>query len=113
MAETKHTYEELHKMTVAELREIAKASDHEAVKGYTQLNKDHLLPAVCKALGVDIHKHPHHEAEGIDKKKIRDTLKELKADRQKAKDAGDHAQLKSIRRRYHNLNHKIRAATTS
>ena len=113
MAETEHTYEELHKMTVAELREIAKASDHEAVKGYTQMNKDHLLPAVCKALGVEIQKHPHHEAKGIEKKKIRDTLKELKADRQKAKDAGDHAQLKAIRRRYHNLNHKIRAATTS
>ena len=84
MAETEHTYDALHKMTVAELREIAKASDHEAVKGHTQMNKDHLLPAVCKALGVDIHKHPHHEAKGIDKKKVRDTLKELKADRQKA-----------------------------
>jgi hypothetical protein len=44
------TYEELHKKTVAELRDIAKSLDHEAVQGYTQMNKDHLLPAVCKAL---------------------------------------------------------------
>ena len=108
-----HTYDELHKKTVAELRDIAKDLDHEAVQGYTQMNKDHLLPAICKALDIKIDKHHHHEATGIDKKKVKDTLKQLKAEKQKAMDAGDHAQLKAIRRRYHNLNHKIRAATTS
>ena len=107
-----HTYEELHKKTVAELRDLAKDLDHEAVKGYTQMNKDHLLPAVCEALGVKIEKHHHHEATGIDKKAVKDKLKELKAEKQKAIDAGDHAQLKAVRRRYHNLNHKVRAATT-
>ena len=107
-----HTYEELHKKTVAELRDIAKDLDHEAVKGYTQMNKDRLLPAVCEALGVKIEKHHHHEATGIDKKAVKDKLKELKAEKQKAIDAGDRAQLKAVRRRYHNLNHKIRAATT-
>jgi hypothetical protein len=113
MAETEHTYEELHKKTVAELRELAKGLDHEAVKGYTQMNKDRLLPAVCEALGVDIKKHPHHEAKGIDKKKIKDQLKVLKAERQKAIEAGDHAQLKALRRKYHRLNRRIRAATTA
>ena len=48
-----HTYEELKKKTIAELRDIAKDIQHEAVQGYTQLNKDHLLPALCKALGID------------------------------------------------------------
>jgi len=113
MAETEHTYEELHKKTVAELREMAKGIEHEAVKGYTQMNKDHLLPAICNALGIDISKHPHHEATGIDKKKVKDQLKELKAERQKALEAGDHAQLKAVRRKYHNLNHRVRAATTT
>ncbi len=113
MAETEHTYEELHKKTVTELRELAKGIEHEAVKGYSQLNKEHLLPAICTALGIDVHKHPHHEAQGIDKKKVKDKLKGLKAERKKAYEAGDHAQLKAARRRYHNLNHKIRAATTS
>ncbi len=108
-----HTYEELHKKTVAELRELAKGVDHEAVKGYTQMNKEHLLPAVCKALGVDFQKHPHHAAEGIDKKKLKDQMKALKAERQKAREAGDHAQLKAVRRQYHHLNRKIRAATTA
>jgi hypothetical protein len=35
--------------TAAELRDIAKALTHEAVQGYTQMNKEHLLPALCKA----------------------------------------------------------------
>ncbi len=35
-----HTYEELKKKTVAELREIAKDLKHEAIKGYSQLNKE-------------------------------------------------------------------------
>ena len=38
-----HTYEELKHKTVVELREIAKGLEHEAVKGYTQMNKDHVL----------------------------------------------------------------------
>ena len=113
MAETEHTYEELHKKTVADLRAMAKGIEHEAVKGYTQMNKDHLLPAICTAIGINISKHPHHEATGIDKKKVKDQLKELKAERQKALEAGDHAQLKAVRRKYHNLNHRVRAATSA
>ena len=35
-----HTFEELKKKTVAELREIAAGIGDEAVKGYTQLNKE-------------------------------------------------------------------------
>jgi hypothetical protein len=50
-----HTYDELKHKTVAELREIAAGLDHEAVQGYTQLNKEHLLVALCKALGIDTH----------------------------------------------------------
>ncbi len=56
-----HTYEELKKKTVAELREIAKDLKHEAIKGYSQLNKEHLLPALCQALGIDAHEHHHQE----------------------------------------------------
>jgi DNA polymerase/3'-5' exonuclease PolX len=108
-----HTYEELHKKTVAQLREIAKGLEHEALKGYTQLNKEHLLPAICKALGIDVQKHPHHEAVGIDKAKIKDQLKKLKTEKQKAIEAKDHAQLRALRRQYHRLNRKIRTATTA
>src|SRR5438477_12451228 len=61
------TYEELKKKTIDELREIAKGIDNEAVKGYTQMNKEHLLPAVCKALGIDTHvHHPHAAKPGVE-----------------------------------------------
>jgi hypothetical protein len=106
-----HTYEELKKKTIEDLREIAKGIDHEAVKGFTQMNKEHLLPAICKALGIDVHKHPHHEARGIDKATLKARMHALKAEKQKAIEAGDAAKLKAIRREYHHLNRKIRAAT--
>jgi hypothetical protein len=104
-------YEELKKKTIEDLREIAKGLDHEAVKGYTQMNKEHLLPALCKALGIDMHKHPHHEAVGVDKASLKARMQELRAAKLKALEAGDTARLKQIRRQYHRLNRRIRAAT--
>ena len=59
-----YTYEELKEKTVAELREIAKGLDHEATTGYSQLNKAHLLPAVCTALGIVAHEH-HQVVGGV------------------------------------------------
>jgi hypothetical protein len=106
-----HTYEELKKRTVAELREIAKDTQHEAVQGYTQMNKDHLLPALCKALGIEYHKHPHHEAVGIDKPKLKARMHALRAEKEKAISDGDRKKLKALRREYHRLNRRIRAAT--
>jgi len=106
-----HTYEELKKKTIEDLREIAKGLGEDSVKGYTQMNKEHLLPAVCKALGVEVHKHPHHEAAGIDKAKLKARMHALRAEKQKALEARDAARLKAIRREYHHLNRKIRAAT--
>lgn len=103
-----HTYEELKHKTVAELREIAKGSEHEALQGYTQLNKDHLLVALCKALDI---KHAHHEARGIDKLALKKQIKTLKAQRTEALAARDHDRLKGLRRQIHNLNHRIRRAT--
>lgn len=104
-----HTYEELKGMTLAELREVAAGLDHEAVQGYTQLNKDHLLPAVCKALGIDAHEH--HHVEGIDKTAIKTRIHQLKHERDDALAAHDYAALKKIRRNIHNLKREIRRAT--
>ena len=104
-----HTYEELSHKTVEALREIAKGLHHPAVQGYTQMNKEHLLPAVCKALGVEM--HAHHQVVGLDKAGVKARLRALRDDRAKAIAAGDHAQLKAIRRQRHRLNRRIRAAT--
>ena len=60
-----YTYHELKEKNITQLRDIAKDLQHEAVQGYTQLNKEHLLVALCTALGVPMHEH--HEVVGIDK----------------------------------------------
>ena len=104
-------FEELKHKTVIELREIAAGMPQEALKGHTQMNKEHLLPALCKALGVDMRKHPHHEAVGVDKASLKTRMHHLKAEKDKALAAGDAAKLKAIRREYHRLNRRIRAAT--
>ena len=102
-----HTYEELKKKTVAELREMAAGIDHEAVKGYTQLNKDHLLPALCKALGIEAFEHHVAEA-NAEKVLIKSQMRELKAAAAKARESGDHDALHRLRRQYHGLNHALR-----
>lgn len=101
-----HTYEELKTKTVAELREIAQTIQHEAVQGYSQMNKEHLLPALCRALGVDMHEH--YEVHGIDKSSIKARMRTLKAQRDQALEAHDREQLKSVRRQIHHLNRQIR-----
>jgi hypothetical protein len=104
-----HSYEELKAKTVEELREIAKGLEHDAVQGYTQMNKDHLLPALCKALGIDT--HVHHAVVGVDKGALKKRIKSLKGERDKALEAHDRQQLKQIRRQIHRLKRRIRAAT--
>ena len=98
-----HSYEELKAKTVAELREIAK----DAVQGSTQMNKERLLPALCRALGIEMHEH--REVHGIDKGAIKAQLRALRAERDRALDTHDHMRLRSIRRQMHHLNHVIRA----
>ena len=102
------TYEQLKHKTVAELREIAKGIEHEAVQGYTQLNKEHLIVALAKALGI---KHEHHDVVGVDKAQIKARIRELKVKRSAALEAHDHAQLKSVRRAIHRLKRHIHKAT--
>ena len=103
-----YTYNELKEKTVAELREIAAGIQHEAVQGYSQLNKEHLLVALCKAL--DIPTHEHHDAKGIDKSSLKAQIRDLKKKRDAALAAHDHKQLKTLRRQIHTLNRSIRRA---
>lgn len=103
-----YTFEQLKHKTVVELRELAKGIEHEAVQGYTQLNKEHLLVAISKALGI---KHEHHDVVGVDKASIKARIRELKKKREEALAAHDHAQLKVVRRTIHRLKRQIHRAT--
>ncbi len=104
-----HTFEELHKKKVADLREIAEGIEHDALHGHTTMHKDQLLKALCTALGIEAHEH--HDVVGIDKRAIKLQIRELKAKRDAALQAHDHAELKLVRRKLHRLKRKIRAAT--
>ncbi len=101
-----YTFKDLKKMTVAQLKEIAAGIEHEAVKGYTQLNKDHLLAAVCKALGIDTFEH--HVAKGIDKSGIKAKIRELKSERGKALEAHNRTEIKEIRLQIKRLKKRLR-----
>jgi hypothetical protein len=103
-----HTYKELKRKTVAQLREIASGIEHEAVKGHTQLNKDHLIKAICEALNLDMFEH--HVAKGIDKTSIKSKIKKLKKDRDSAIEKHDHAELKNIRNQIKDLKKQLRKA---
>lgn len=104
-----HTYEELKKKTVAQLREIASGIEHEAVQGYTQLNKEHLLEALCKALDIDMREH--HEVVGVDKSTIKARIKLWKARRDEALTAHKKKQFKTAMRMIHNYKRKLHKAT--
>ena len=105
-----YTYQELKKKTVAELREIAKGIQDEAVKGYSQLNKEHLLLGLCKALHID--SKAHHVASGIDKTAVKGKIKTLKKDRDEAlaSTTKDHKKLGRIRHKIHRLKRSLRKA---
>ena len=102
------TYEQLRHKNLAELRDMAKGIEHEAVQGYTQMNKEHLLVAIANALGIQ---HEHHSAVGIDKSSIKSRIRELKTQREAAIAAHDRAQLKIVRRTIHRLKRRIHKAT--
>lgn len=104
-----HTYEELKKKNVADLRDIAKEIEHEAVQGYTQLNKEHLLKAICTALNIDM--HVHHEVVGINKSKIKKEIREAKKLRDEAITSKDDEGQKKARGRIRHLKKVLRRAT--
>ena len=102
-----YTFHELKGKTIQELRDLAKGvENHDAVQGYSQMNKEHLLPALCTALGIPIHEH--HDVVGIDKAALKAAMGELRKKRTAALEAHDHEALKSVRRQLHRLNRQIR-----
>ncbi len=104
-----HTYNKLKHTKMSDLRDLAKGLDHEAVKGYTQLNKEQLLKALCTALGIEIHEH--HNVVGVDKPGIKAQIRELKSQRDEFIKVHDHKELKRVRREIHRLKRTIRKAT--
>lgn len=102
-----HTYDELHKMTVAQLRTIADGVEDESLKGHSTMHKDHLLPILCKALGVEI---PHHHVASSSKGEIKAKIRALKKDRIVAIEEKDYKKLEAVRDEIHKLKRDLRKA---
>ncbi|MDA2934900.1 Rho termination factor N-terminal domain-containing protein [Acidobacteria bacterium AH-259-D05] len=102
------SFEDLSKKTVAQLREIAEGIEDDAVHGYRTMHKEQLVAALCKALGIEAHKH--HVVVGVDKSKTKARIRDLKIQRDTALQAHDHKQLKQIRHQIHRLKHRLRKA---
>jgi hypothetical protein len=102
-----YTYEQLHKMTVAQLRELAGTVQSEDLKGVATMHKEKLLPVLCKALGIEA--HVHHHAVGREKGSIKAEIRKLKKERELALSAKDSAKLKEVRRHIHDLKRKLRS----
>ncbi len=100
-----HTYDELHKMTVTQLRAIADTVEDEILKGHTTMHKEQLLPLLCKSLKIDI---PHHHVVGTEKSAIKIKIHALKKDRDDAIQKKDYKKLEGIRAELHTLRRKLR-----
>jgi len=103
-----YTFRELEEKTVAELRKIASTLEHEAVQGYTQMNKERLLGALCRALGVEMRET--HQVVGVDKAAIKAQIRRLKAQRDAAVVARDRAGLRACRMGIRRLKRRLRRA---
>lgn len=105
-----YTFHDLNHMTVAQMREVAKSieNEHPDVKGYTQLNKEHLLQTLCKALKIDMFEHHHAEVEN--KTSIKSKIRELKQKRNEAIAAKNPHDLHAVRMEIKKLKNKLRSA---
>ena len=103
------TFEELKHKTVAELRDVAASLPQDVVKGFTQMNKEHLLKAICGAMHIEM--HAHHEIVCVNKSDIKAQIRQLKKERDHAIDVGNHEELHVIRRRMHHLKRELHKAT--
>jgi hypothetical protein len=100
-----HTYEELKKMNVNQLREAAKA---EGITGSSQMNKEKVLEVICTHLNIDM--HIHHEIVGIDKAAVKSEIRKLKKDRDQFIQDKKKNDLKKVRKQIKKLKKKLRGA---
>lgn len=103
-----YTHHDLKAKTLAELKEIAAGMEDEAVKGYSQMNKEHLVKQLCAVLRIDMHEH--HTAKIPEKTSIKAQIRSLKQERDKLMGSHDHKQLGEIRAKIGLLKHRLRKA---
>ena len=101
-----YSYDQLSKMTVADLRKIADTMPNEELKGHSIMHKDKLLPLLCHALGIEA--HAHHELKGINKSQVKMEIRALKKERDAALQNHDSTKLHEVREKIHHLKRRLR-----
>ena len=101
-------WHELNKKRVADLRDMMKEHAPQ-VTGVMSMKKDVIVKHLAEALEIE---EPRKVVEGIDKTAIKAKIMEHKTLRQQAIESGDHAELKTQRRKIHSLKRKLRKAAS-
>jgi len=99
-------WHDLQKKRVADLRDMMKEHYPQA-QGVMSMKKDVLVQHLAEAMGIE---EPKKVVEGIDKGAVKAKIREHKALRKQALEAGDHAELKTQRRKIHRLKRELRKA---
>jgi cell division protein FtsX len=103
---------DVEKMTVKELREVAK--DFPGVEGVTAMKKEQLVELVRDHLGIADEK-PAKKAKvkkpGLSIKELKQKIPELRALKQQAREANDRHQVDILRRRINRLKKMTRKAS--
>ena len=96
-------YQHLAQLTVVKLREEAKK--YPDVKGTSGMKKEELIELIAEKLGLA----PKPETAAVgDKAAIKQKIRALKAQKQKALEENDHAKAKLYRRQVHNYKRRLR-----
>ena len=103
-----YTFEDLKHKKVAELREVAAELGEDVIQGALQMNKEHLLEAICKALNIDM--HVHHKVVGVNKAAIKAEIRQLKKQRDEAIAAKKKDELVKARKKIRILKKTLRRA---
>lgn len=99
-------YKTISKLTADKLREQL-AAEYPDVTGVSAMKKDKLVEILCTKLGIDRHAHA---AAGIDKTAIKQSIRQLKKERDAAFGSKDSKKLTEIHHAIHKQRHLLRRA---
>jgi hypothetical protein len=95
-------WHELEKMKIIELRELA--HEKTTLEGVSGLNKEHLVDALAKALGIP---KPHKVVMGLEKTNLKKQIRALKAKVALASGTDKAGERSALRRQVHGLRRKL------
>lgn len=99
-----YTYDQLKDMTVAQLREIAQGVENEELKGQATMHKEALLPLLCKALNIPMHKTVDPNVKG----KLKAAIRKLRTIGSEARAKKDFKTAGLMRRHVHAVRRHLR-----